>query len=342
MKVINKVIIRLDAGNKYGLGHLSRCISIINEIDALDYLFVIKSDNHEMVKNFLNFNFNKNYSIDFLDENCTNIFEIERLVNLYDKNNLLIIDHYSADENYQLSLFKSKIEWLQLDSHAKINFYARWVMHGSPGATHEVYEKLKKNEKTEFLIGPEYCIIKDDILNLKKYRRPRKNLNKVIICFGGGDDRDATITCLESIDFSLLNDIKFYVSISPYNVNFEKIKQFENKGLIEIIKRDELHLRMSESDLALVAPGMISYESAFLGLPMILVTIADNQLINSIAWENKGCAVNIGTVKDVPNKLNLYLNVLFNNPNKLELMSSNCLKLVDGKGVSRIVKQITK
>lgn len=342
MENFPKVIIRLDAGNRFGLGHLSRCISIIKSIQALDYLFVIKSDNHKMVENYINSNFQKKYSIDFLSNECSINCEVEKLINYYDYESLLIIDHYSADDDYQLLLFQAGLVWLQLDSHARVNFYAKWVMHGSPGATHQLYEKLRKNKETLFLLGPNYCIIKDEILNLESTRRERNNLSKILICFGGGDDNEATITCLENIDFNSFQGIKFYVSISPFNSNFAKIMKFHEKGLIEIIDRNDLHIKMSESDLALIAPGMISYEAAFLGLPMLLVTIADNQLINSLAWENNGCAINIGSVKDIKDKLSLNILKLFNSPSKLEIMSKKCLNLVDGKGVSRIVNQITK
>lgn len=342
MKKIDKTIIRLDAGNYYGLGHLSRCISIVNEIDAKEFLFLIKTDNQKKVLDFIEGHFKKYFKIQFFTKELAAGDEIDLIISHYNLSDLLIIDHYSADEYYQLKLFDKKVEWLQLDSHAKVDFYARWVIHGSPGATKELYEPLRKSKKTEFLLGPKYCIIKNQVLALEKKRNRREFLQKIIICFGGGDDRGATIKCIENIDYEFFDKVKFYVSISPYNKDYNKIISYQKKGLIEIIEQNKLHLKMKESDLALVSPGMISYEAAFLGLPMVLITIADNQFINAKAWESYGCAINLGTIEEVESNLNKVLNQLHDYPQKLQIMSKNCLDLVDGKGVKRIVDHITK
>lgn len=342
MKKIDKIIIRLDAGNYYGLGHLSRCISIVNGIEAKMFLFLIKTDNQKKVLDFIEVCFKKKFKIQFLTKELLIKDEVDLITSHYNLSDLVIIDHYDADEYYQLKLFDKKVEWFQLDSHAKVNFYARWVMHGSPGATEELYEPLRKNKKTEFLLGTNYCIIKDQVLALKKKRSRREFLQKIIICFGGGDDRGATIKCVENIDFELLDKVKFYISISSYNKDYDKIISYQTRGLVEIIAQNKLHLKMKESDLALVAPGMISYEAAFLGLPMVLISIADNQFINAKSWESYGCAINIGSMEEVETNLNKVLGKLRDHPQKLQVMSENCLDLVDGKGVRRIVDHITK
>lgn len=342
MKEINKVIVRLDAGNLYGLGHLSRCISIISKIYCNKYLFIIKTDHDKLVLDFLNANFNTIFEVVFLSKEITIYNDINVIESNYRFSDLLIVDHYEADENYQLQLYEKNIKWLQLDSHAKVKFYANWVMHGSPGATLELYEPLRKNVNTKFLLGPEYCIIKENVLKLGEKRHNRRSLEKVIICFGGGDDRGATIRCIESIDFEANDNLKFYVSISPYNFDYEKVVGYEDKGFIEIIDRNELHLKMNESDLAIVAPGMISYESAYLGLPMILVTIADNQIINAKAWESYGCGISLGSVEELNKNLNNTLSFLKTSLKIFSDMSENCLKIIDGKGVKRIVDQVTK
>jgi|SRR5690554_647792 len=343
MNKLDKAIIRLDAGSFYGLGHLSRCISIINEANVGRFLFLIKTDNEIVILDFLEKNFKNPFEVFFFTDDLTVDDEIKLILFHYKSGDLLIIDHYKADEDYQKKLFDKDVEWLQLDSHAKINFYAKWVMHGSPGATKELYKPLRKNKETEFLLGPKYCIIKDKVLNLANSRRTRNSLSKVVICFGGGDDREATIKCIESIDFESLGYyIKFRISISSYNKDYNKILSYQTRGFIELIEPEDLHLYMKDADLVLAAPGMISYEAAFLGLPMILITIADNQLINANAWEKYGCAINIGTVQDTHLNLNIVLSQLYKSPEKLQSMSENCLKLVDGKGVKRIIKKITK
>jgi len=337
---IEKIIIRLDAGGKFGLGHLSRCISLINEFKCNINEFIIKTDNQQLVEDYIKNNLSVAFKLMSIDQSISQSEEIDVISSHYTSNTLLIVDHYSAVEDYQKQLFDKKIKWLQLDSHAKINFYANWVMHGSPGATDSLYEPLRKNANTKFLLGPKYCIIKEQLRNRHQERRVRTKLQNVIVCFGGGNDKGATLACLKALDYERFQNIEFTVAMSQFNPDYTEILKLQDRGRIHVINPSNLLETMIQSDLALITPGMISYESAFLGLPMLLVTIADNQAINAKAWGETKCGLNIGSVFDVSKNLNKNLSSLEQNLEILPKMSQNCLSLVDGKGVSRIVNEI--
>ena len=339
---IEKIIIRLDAGSQFGLGHLSRCISLINEFKCNVNEFIIKSDNRQLVEEYIKNNLNETFKLTIIELSILQSQEIEIISNQYTNNTLLIVDHYNAKEEYQKQLYEKEIKWLQLDSHAKVNFYANWVMHGSPGATKKLYEPLKKNSNTQFLLGPRYCIIKEQLRSRKKERRLRSELRKVILCFGGGNDKGATLACLKELDFDQFKNIEFIVAMNQFNSDYPKILQLSEQGYIRIVSPNDLLESMGEADLALITPGMISYESAFLGLPMLLVTIADNQIINAKAWEETGCGLNVGSILDIHFNLNKRLLSFREERNSIQRMSQNCLNLVDGEGVKRIVNEIMK
>ena len=165
-------------------------------------------------------------------------------------------------------------------------------------------------------------------------------MQNVIVCFGGGNDKGATLACLKALDFERFQNIEFTVAMSQFNPDYTEILKLQDRGRIHVINPSNLLETMIQSDLALITPGMISYESAFLGLPMLLVTIADNQAINAKAWGETKCGLNIGSVFDVSKNLNKNLSSLEQNLEILPKMSQNCLSLVDGKGVSRIVNEI--
>jgi len=337
--IIDNVLIRLDAGGKFGLGHLSRCISLIHGFQCNSNRFLVKTDNRSLVESYLKDNIHVSFELLILDLEASVQEEIEFIARYYSTTSLLIVDHYNATEKYQRQLLARRIAWLQLDSHAKINFYANWVMHGSPGATDSLYEPLRKNPASCFLLGPKYCIIKEPLLLNYSQRRVREDLKKVLVCFGGGNDNGATLRCLKSLDFEGLGDIEFNVVIGRFNPDYKDIQEFQNKGLIRIIEPNKLLDVMIRSDLALIAPGMMSYESAFLGLPMLLVTIADNQIINAKAWESNGCALNIGSISEITENINTRI---VRCKYSLKEMSQNCLTLVDGKGGERSVKEINR
>src|SRR5690606_10470456 len=298
-----------------------------------------KTDNRSLVESYLKDNIHISFELLTLDLEASLQEEIEFIARYYSSTSLLIVDHYNATEEYQKQLLARRITWLQLDSHAKINFYANWVMHGSPGATDSLYEPLRKNPATCFLLGPKYCIIKEPLLLNYSQRRVREDLKKVLVCFGGGNDNGAALECLKSLDFEGFANIEFNVVIGGFNPDYKDIQEFQNKGLIKIIEPNKLLDVMIQSDLALIAPGMMSYESAFLGLPMLLVTIADNQIINAEAWEDKGCKLNIRSITAINASISTHI---MRCNDSLREMSQNCLTLVDGKGVKRIVNEIKR
>src|SRR5690606_22091143 len=231
----HSILIRLDAGGRFGLGHLSRCISLVNEFKCNDNIFFIKSDDRKLVEDYTRDNLKVLSQTIFLDQKINQRDEIAVLHSKYEENTLLIVDHYNASESYQEELQRRSMRWLQLDSHAKVNFYATWVMHGSPGATTDLYEPLRRNAETKFLLGPKYCIIKEQLFSHYSERRVRFKLNKVVICFGGGNDRGATLACLRNMRFDLFQDVEFTVAINQSNPDYKAVLSYQTKGVVKIV-----------------------------------------------------------------------------------------------------------
>jgi len=340
------ILFRLDAGDKVGMGHLSRCLSLADELISLFSIqFLIKTDNKNKVLSFLE---NRDYlkcirHNSFIDIDIAKLEELTLLVNEIKKYNaFLVVDHYGADADYQQYLRKENIKWLQFDSHGLIDFYADIVLHASPGATEDIYIPLKRYENTEFLLGTEYAIVNKFFRNLRTEIRPRVNINNLLICFGGGGDNGLTLKCLLMLESAILEQINITVVTSGNNPKLEELERLNTKLKFNlIVDSSDMHKIMKESDLAIIAPGTLSYEAACVGLPMILIAIADNQMINAVGWEKIGTAKNIGTIEMLNSDLlNDSIKELRLNNNKLKQMSVNCLNAVDGNGPLRTKEKI--
>jgi len=152
-----------------------------------------------------------------------------------------------------------------------------------------------------------------------------------------------TLRCIELLKKLNLN-INVSFTISQVNSDKSEIEDLiANDDQFEIIPQNNLSKVMSESDLSIIAPGMTSYESVCLGVPMMLICTADNQLINSVGWSSIGCAINLGVYTSFNKQFfKETLSVLSNNKELISNMSQKCLETVDGLGAYRVKELIKK
>lgn len=344
-------LFRLDAGNIFGMGHLSRCITLANTFGQDDHIaFWIKTDAPQKVEFFLKGRLlTKNMNIEFLNPEISKENDLEVLIKYCTANKaFLILDHYSFDDIYQKGIVNAKIKFLLFDSHGKSNFYSDAIIHASPSATNEVYIPLQKNPNALLLLGTSYAIMDPGFSEVRKGLQIRKSLNNMMLCMGGGGDKGASLKILQFLETSPLNNLNIEVIAGINHPDFKAIQALCAKvtQFIHIPGTQEMPKHMVRADLGIIAPGTLSYEAACMGMPMLFTVIADNQNMNAHGWEKLGCAINMGTIEELKKeKLISYLKILIDNPNKIQKMSELGMKAVDGKGVIRVkekIDQLTK
>jgi spore coat polysaccharide biosynthesis predicted glycosyltransferase SpsG len=94
---------------------------------------------------------------------------------------------------------------------------------------------------------------------------------------------------------------------------------------------------MARADLAITGGGSTVYESAYLGLPSILLELADNQAAVCRAMDAAGTARFAGRASQL-NAIALGQMVarLLSNPDERRAMSQAGQSLVDGQGAERV------
>jgi len=345
---LKNIIFRVNAGNKVGMGHLSRCLSLAQELATnFKVFFIISTDDEQKVINFIDSKLANLFldSVEYIPSTISknkDLILIKKVIQ--NLNAFLIIDHYNATLPYQKSLKKDNIKWLQFDSHGKIKFLADLVLHGSPGATREIYSPLLENKETQLLLGPKYAIVDLSFREQSKLVQYRKDLNRIFMCFGGGNDQGATLKILEYlISNKFIKDVEIFVAVSSKNkdlLTIQKLATLRKNIYIEINSK-KIPKQMGTSDLAIIPPGTLSYEAASVGLPMLLITLASNQLINAKGWVKVRAGINMGSLNEINKEV--FINTIIalkKNKEKISLMSINCFKTVDGLGTQRTKEKI--
>jgi spore coat polysaccharide biosynthesis predicted glycosyltransferase SpsG len=105
-----------------------------------------------------------------------------------------------------------------------------------------------------------------------------------------------------------------------------------------LVDVENIALLMAESDLAIGAAGGTAWERCCLGLPALVVVVADNQIAGAKALEAHSAALLLGDADSIPRSLPAALSRL-TRP-KLRQLTAAASGVTDGCGVARVVAEM--
>lgn len=254
-----------------------------------------------------------------------------------------IIDHYHADEAYQHVLLDAGLRWMQFDGAASFPLWADWVVSMSPAADADRYSRLQRRPHTRMMLGPRYAILRDEFLEWQGPRPVPSQAERLLLIFGGGDDRGACVTCLDALRHTDRYDITILSGGANPQLPCIHTWMKENKKHRVRLLLDEPDVaeRMSEADMAISAGGTTTFELAMMGLPALIIQIADNQWGNAQAWGRIGAMIDLGPLESL-NTIQLcdQLMMLAQDQSLREQMAIAGREYVDGHGVDRLLREL--
>jgi spore coat polysaccharide biosynthesis predicted glycosyltransferase SpsG len=99
--------------------------------------------------------------------------------------------------------------------------------------------------------------------------------------------------------------------------------------------------RMLAADLAIGAGGTTSWERCCLGLPTLMISLAENQALIASEVEKAGASINLGSMDDLTVKsVKSSLQMLNDNGDLMRDLASKGFQLVDGVGTKRVTERM--
>ncbi|MNL13123.1 UDP-N-acetylglucosamine transferase [compost metagenome] len=184
------------------------------------------------------------------------------------------------------------------------------------------------------LIGPRYALLRPEFRRARSGLSPRDGqVRRMLIFFGGVDATNETTKALEALEQLALPNLAIDVVVGASNPHQDVIRV-----RCERAPRTSLHVAvphmaelMSRADLAIGAGGTTTWERCYLGLPTLILTLADNQvpLVQAVsaakaAW-NLGPAESVG-VEEIQNALQRVIS----EPGEIAEVSRNAWSLMAG------------
>lgn len=341
---MNSIIFRCQASPLIGMGHLVRSRVLAKYLNLIGYkcimvgpdkIYKLESDN-TLFDQWLTRTewIEDNDEINFMDE-----------ISIKYNAKHIIMDDYRSNGKVQLDLRdKGYVILQQYDASIPQKFAAQLVINSSPAERRDKYEPNFLISPITTLHGPEYSILRDGFLKTKLL--PFSHFCKrILISFGGGDDRGNILFVLDSLYKRIPIEIELNVMVSKNNPNIRNIQNW-------ITDHSDISVRLhvnpldvpeliSKCNLAILSGGTTTFEAAYCGVPMILLPIAPNQSEQCIGWGEIGAAISLTNLGMVDNELVcLTVNSLINDPEKRKSMSKAGKKAVDGKGAKRIINTL--
>ena len=253
-----------------------------------------------------------------------------------------ILDDYRTSGNFQSVVAESGIRFCQqFDASKPQPMHADVVVNASPFERPEHYREYLPNRASLLLLGPQFAVLKPEFAQVTP-RPAGRPVHRILVSFGGGDDRGAVDRVLQDLPDSLPTDVELVVVSGRFNPRNEAMIHWRDtnpEAPVELhIDPNDIVALIASCDLAVIAGGTMTYEAARCGLPMILISLAPNQERPCRGWANVASARYLGSVSQLrPGDLEREVLSLIDDQAARMYMSDSGSALVDGLGDTRIL-----
>jgi UDP-2,4-diacetamido-2,4,6-trideoxy-beta-L-altropyranose hydrolase len=356
--MVKKISFRVDASKEIGAGHIMRCITLASEMTNIgaEVLFLSRNIPKAYVK-LLN-----EFRIDYADlKSVSNKVVHDRLpydqwlgttqdadsrecisiLNKFDCD-LLVVDHYSLDRCWesQMRPFVKKV--MVIDDLADRPHDCDFLIDQNYYIDMNSRYKDKVSNECSLLLGPKYALLRDEFSKMHKQTLSRSSVNNILVSVGGVDANNFTEVILRSI--AKFGPEKFNVDVvigseHPMpEIIFSISRQYNFNVHVQSEKMAKL---MARADLSIGAGGATTWERCCLGLPSLVVALANNQIPIAQGIDSYGAAIYIGPEETVDvDEMYKAISRLIKNPHKVLQLSSVAHELVDGMGTKRVLNKL--
>jgi UDP-2,4-diacetamido-2,4,6-trideoxy-beta-L-altropyranose hydrolase len=315
-----KIYIRADGNLAIGLGHIMRSIALAHMLSSeFELVFVCK-----FIPAAINSEISK------ARFNLIMIEKEEDFFFLINAANIVILDGYYFDINYQENVKSRCGKLIFIDDLHEMEFVADLIINHAPGVSQSDY---RANEGTQYALGLDYVLLRPAFIEQARKKREISRIRSVMVCFGGGDYKNLTLSTAKAIlPFEQFQKI-VVITGSAYN-QVESLKSLVSKDSrikhYHSINEDEMLALMLRSELVIVPSSGMLFEALAAGCIVISGTYAENQRIIFERFLKSGAFENAGNFSD---------NDIVKAVNSVLSTTVNPKRLIDGESGKRILRK---
>ncbi|MPW36241.1 UDP-2,4-diacetamido-2,4,6-trideoxy-beta-L-altropyranose hydrolase [Vibrio sp. B1Z05] len=344
------VVFRVDASLLIGSGHVMRCLVLADELERAGHRCVfactpLEGDMRAFItdsgfsvvtlaapKTVIQAQSDADYGTwlqKTIEDDAKNFLEKVHSADL------VVTDHYAIGKKWQSKVVQSiNCRLLAIDDLAR-EHCADLVLDQTLGRSRGDYS----SSSNSVLAGSEYALLKPAFSRLREEALSRALPTtpiRILVSMGGVDAPNATLEVLKSLCSHV--QAHFTVLLSRRAPHYKQVSNWckQRYDVTHLDFVSDMATLMLEHDVAIGAPGTSSWERACLGLPNIIVPLADNQTLVSEQLVKYGAAVKVD-LENISTEIQSAYEAVCNDWH--EMKGAN-LALCDGLGVRRVTLEM--
>ena len=331
------ILIRADANEYVGTGHVMRCLSVAHAfVDKGEKVLFVTADHKgdKLIKQ-------QGFDTICLDTDWNELDNerVDKVVKEY-KPNLLLLDSYYVTEHY-LDKINNIVSTAYFDDLNTKCWNVDYIINYNIFA--EVFDYTRySGTKTKLLLNPQYAPLRNEFRNCPKHKT--EAVSEIMVSAGGADPEHITERIISGICHEM-KDIVFHFIVGALNPRMADIKALKEDQDNIILHINEKHMSdlMKKCDLSISAAGTTLYELCATGIPTITYTLANNQLPAAEQFEKQGIMLNAGDCREDKgfiDRVKMNIEKLTGDFELRKRLSEKMQHLVDGHGAERIVEAL--
>jgi UDP-2,4-diacetamido-2,4,6-trideoxy-beta-L-altropyranose hydrolase len=241
----------------------------------------------------------------------------------------VVADGYSFGVDYQRRVGADGLSVLLIDDVGQADAYSADVILNQNLDAHAGWYENRK-AASSLLLGPRYALVRSEFGQYKTWSRTTAPVARRLLVTLGGSDPDNVTSTISAAIAGLDLEVRVVVGASyPHDLPVPSAVR-DARNMPEL---------MAWADLAISAAGSTWCELAFMGLPALVMVLADNQIEIAAAIDRHEFGINLGWHSEVQaDGMVAQLEDLARDPTRRRSMGERGRALVDGLGAGRVIE----
>ncbi len=337
------LVIRVDANAQVGTGHFMRCLALAQawKIQGGQVIFISACESDGLRRRLSDEAF-QIITLERLHPDPSDWETTSQVLASYPEG-WVVLDGYHFNSLYQRRVKEAGHRLLVIDDMAHLEHYYGDVVLNQNINAEDLHYSCE--HYSHLLLGTRYALLRSEFLSWREWKRRIPGVaRKVLVTLGGGDPENITLKVINALKKVDIQDLNVKVVVGPLNPHIERLQNALNSThnpisiVHDVEKMAEL---MAWADLAIAGGGATSWELAFMGLPHLVVVLADNQRSVAQGLQSRGVVVRLDERDKTSSSAiaEAVTRLLLGAETRAE-MAQRGRKIVDGDGVTRVLMHL--